>query len=159
MKPFFFLLALLICVTVTAQTDFAAYNFLKYNPDAACNTGVKGTRPFGSYAAVFFDGKRVKGDYNGKEEIIITSASRGTFTVATVKLAGDTVTPAEPVPFRVAVKAKWAHTLYMFSTEVMYEADLEELLKECRPGDSILFLTADKNYSIPYYEIEIADGC
>ncbi len=61
--------------------------------------------------------------------------------------------------FRNDIRNKKTNTLWMYSKAPLKEVMLEDILKECKEGDKIIFLTEDKRYSLPHNEIELVFGC
>lgn len=110
-------------------------------------------------AAIYFDGKLLVDNYTPEGKCQIIKTRSGKLTLSSVRLAGPKTRPIKNLSFRIAIKNSETNTLWMYAEEIFEEVYLEEILKECKLGDSIIFLTVDKRYSLPHHEIDLGGGC
>ncbi|KAA3634904.1 MAG: hypothetical protein DWQ02_10625, partial [Bacteroidetes bacterium] len=80
-------------------------------------------------------------------------------TVSKVNLGCQSTKAGKGIGFRVAIKNDRTNTLWMYSPKVLFEVNLQEVLKKCEEGDSILIMTVDQKYSLSHHVIEVEWGC
>ncbi len=110
-------------------------------------------------AAILFDGKMLVDDYSPQGKCKVSAGTKGKLTVSEVQLGCQSAKPLKGVGFRVAIKNDRTNTLWMYSPKVLFEVNIQEVLKKCEQGDSILIMTEDQKYSLPHHVIEVDWGC
>jgi hypothetical protein len=120
------------------------------------------TKPLPNYrqcAAIFFEGEMLVDDYSPKGKCKIDKVVQGLITVSTVDLSDANHTAIKNISFQVAIKNRRTKTIRMFSTEAITEVYLEDILKSCEGGDTVIIMTIDPQYSLTHHEIEVMAGC
>lgn len=115
--------------------------------------------PFSDCAAVFLDNKVLVDDYSPEGKCRVSDMQEGKIVVSTVNLNDQGAWPFQLVGFKVAVRNAKTNTVWSYSDETLYEVNIEDILKKCEKGDSIVIVLAETQYSLPHNEIEIVDGC
>ena len=143
--------------SLIGQTDFSNIDFLKYDRNAKCNKAEGNSK----YSSIFFEGKRLMGNdlATDSDKIVLEAGMRGKFTVAPVVMNKGIATSGITIPFRVAIKKKSMRSLWMYSDEVFEEVQLEDIMKECKPGDEIIFIMVNRDYFLQNYEVKVMWGC
>lgn len=151
-----FVLLFISSSLLVGQSDFADYNFLKYNKNAKCNKIVD---DYSECAAIFFNDKMLVDNYSPKGSCQLEMGMRGKLSVSTIELSNTSHSVIQPIYFRVAIKNEATNTMWMYSAEMFKEVLLEDVLKECQPDDKIIIMTEDKRFSLPHHEINLVWGC
>lgn len=106
-----------------------------------------------SCTAVFIDNQMLVDEYTGEGQCIIDYNAKGSFTVQIVDLSSELCHPTGHIRFRLSIRRGSTNTLISFSDKNFTEMQVEDILAKCQPGDSILVLTVDEEYSLPHHEI------
>lgn len=114
---------------------------------------------YNNCAAILYKGKLLVDEYSPDGRCKLEEGMKGTLTVATVKLTDKGGTPMKNISFKVAIKNGRTNTLWMYSDEALESVQLEDILKKCERGDSIIFMTVNQTFSLPHHEIEFNWGC
>ncbi|MCO6493834.1 MAG: hypothetical protein J5I98_35770 [Phaeodactylibacter sp.] len=112
-------------------------------------------------AAILYNGNILVDEYSPTGKCKLDEKStKGVLSVATVKSSDKgCAAPARNIAFKVAIKNGRTNTIWMYSEKALWEAQLEDILKKCEPGDRIILMTVDQRYSLPHPEIELNWGC
>lgn len=89
----------------------------------------------------------------------IDAATKGTLSFSTVDRTNGAYKPMKPIGFKIAIRVYETNSIWMYSKETFYEVDLEEIARECKPGDIIIFMTVDKKYQLSRHELMVIDDC
>ncbi len=116
-------------------------------------------KKFNNCAAVFLDNDMMVDDYSPKGRCEVNAISKGALQVFSITFSLTNPSPYDQVAFKVAIRNQQTNTLWMFSEETYQQIPLEKILEKCQPGDSILLLTVDSQYSLPHHEIFVNWGC
>ena len=79
----------------------------------------------------------------------------GELTVQTVNLSPTESKALTAIPFKVAIRDGRTHTLTMYAQTDFLKLAIQDVLKRCRKGDSLVLLTLQDQYSLPHNEILI----
>ncbi|MBK8554243.1 MAG: hypothetical protein IPL65_00035 [Lewinellaceae bacterium] len=86
---------------------------------------------------------------NGK--CTLSSESMGMLRVYAVELSGPTeAIPGKSVKFMVAIQDRETGTFTMFAQRSYHAVDAATVLKQCKPGDQIVIITLDREWSLPH---------
>ena len=111
-------------------------------------------------AAIIFDGNLLVDKYTPEGKCELKPRKEGTIAVSTVDLSNLRGTPGKRIGFRVAIKNGRTKTMWMYSEKTLYSIEMKDIIKKCEPGDNIVIMTVDQQYSLPHNEIELIwDGC
>jgi hypothetical protein len=123
-------LALLLCTSLQAQVDFS------------------------NCAAILLNAKLVVDEYSPAGTCRISAHAKGKFTVQPITMddKGNTL-PQGKRRFKVAIRDGNTKTLLSFSDKIYTEIALEDLLKACRKGDHLVFMTLDRDLALPHNEV------
>lgn len=124
-------------------------------PAPAC----KAAEPFNRCAAAFLNSNMLVDDYSPNGICKVEAGMRGTLTVSAVELSTNMAIPVGQVGFKVAIKNDKTNTLWLFSEETFQEIELEKIMAKCQPGDKIMLITVNPEFSLPHHEIDIVWGC
>lgn len=69
------------------------------------------------------------------------------------------LTAIESPTFQVAIKDTVTGTQRMFSNQIYQEIEVEEIIKQCQEGESMIILTTNKKYKLAQNIIELMLGC
>ncbi len=111
------------------------------------------------FCAILLDGTPVVKRWSTDEELALSTGATGVLSVATIDRMGDKFDPINPVGFKLAIKNHRTNALWMYSNELIYDLDIKEVIKECEPGDQLIFITVDKKYQLPRHELRLNFGC
>lgn len=131
---------------MSAQSSFEFYKVVKETPD------------YSIYTAIIHEGNMLAKEDRPDGLLIIEPGTTGKLSVAMIDKSNNQVIPGANIGFRVAIKNYQTHSLWMYSEDTLFEVDLEEILNECKPGDTLIFMTVDRKYRLPRYEIG-TNGC
>lgn len=112
-----------------------------------------------TFTAILHNGKPIFQFDSPDGALTLSPSAKGKLSIATIDRNGDELTPVHNVGFKVGIKDWRSNTLWMYATETIFEVDLEDILKKCEQGDSLIFMTVDRTYRLPRHEIVITDGC
>lgn len=110
-------------------------------------------------AVIFYDGKMLVDEYTPEGKCKVLPRQSGKLSLRTLGSSKTGCRSAELLSFRIAIRNKETNTLWMYSDQIFQEIYLDNVIQECKKGDTILIMTVDKRYSLPHHEIEIMDGC
>lgn len=144
------LLFLLMGMTLqlSAQT-FRLFNVRKYEPQ------YNYTEP----AAIVYKGKTLVRHDSRDGPYVFSPGMRGEISVCTIARSTNATKPLAPIGFKVAIKHHKTNSMWMYSEETFYELEIAELLKKCEWGDTLIFMTVDRNYRLSRHKIVVMDGC
>lgn len=108
------------------------------------------------YAGIVFQGKVLT---NPARSLQILPDAKGRLNISSIKREAGEAVPVQAIGFRVGIEDYHTSTLWMFSGEVFREIDVSELLKWCKLGDKLVFMTVDRRYRLSKHEIVVMDGC
>ena len=106
-------------------------------------------------AAAFLDARMVVDEYSPKGQCRLALQSTGELTVQTVALSPTESKALAAIPFKVAIRNGETHTLTLYSSTDVVKVPVQDVLKRCRKGDSLVLLTVSDHYSLPHNEIFI----
>ena len=136
---------LTISYTSVAQMDFLS--FTKPDPN------------YRDCAAIFFDGKYLVDDIVPKGKCELFPNMAGPLTVVSVTFSNDGAEPIKDIAFHIAIKNNRTNTIWMFTKEAVLEIYLQDIIEKCEPGDSLIIMPADQQYSLSQHEIVLQMGC
>lgn len=143
-KSILFISMLLVSAWVGAQTFDPWGVFPEETPHQTC-------------AAIVYANKAVE---KSDRPLMIKPDTKGTLSVATVKMSEAGTALMDPIAFRVAIKDHKTQTLWMATDQVYHdEVDLAELLPFCGQGDQLVFMPVDRRYGLLAQAIVVGDGC
>ncbi|MCF8247192.1 MAG: hypothetical protein K9J37_19425 [Saprospiraceae bacterium] len=128
---------MLLCLAIFATTISSAF----------------GQKQFSNCAAAFVDSKMVVNDYSPTGHCEITKSASGELSVQTANLSSDGGVPTGKIGFRIAIRDANTQTLLSFSDKTFMQVDIKTVLAKCKPGDAIVLLTTDDEFSLPHSEI------
>jgi hypothetical protein len=144
---FFFMAGM--ALSANAQS-LELFNFGKYKPDYH-NT---------EFTAIAFNGKFLVEKDTPDGPLNIDPTMKGKLSIATEQAAcNSSSAPGNAVGFKLGVKDFRTNTIWLFSEETLYEVDLEQIMKQCEMGDSLIFMLTDKKYRLSRHELVLVDGC
>lgn len=112
-----------------------------------------GQDSFQQCAAAFLDTRMVVDEYSPKGKCRLPLQATGDLTVMTVDLSPQATRALEAIPFRVAIRDGQTGTLTMYAPTDYVKVPVQEVLKKCRKGDSLVLLTLNNQYALPHNEI------
>lgn len=111
-------------------------------------------------AAILYKGKVLVDKYSPSGKCILSKGMEGKLSLSTITTLTETrVYPVKTLKFHVAIKNKDTNTLFLLTKEAVQEIQWKEVASQCKRGDTVIFLTADKKYSLTHHEIEIDWSC
>jgi len=110
---------------------------------------------FEQCAAAFLNTRMVVDEYSPKGQCRLDLHSMGELTVQTVNLSPTESKALTAIPFKVAIRDGRTHTLTMYAQTDFLKLAIQDVLKRCRKGDSLVLLTLQDQYSLPHNEILI----
>ena len=143
---------LVVCLSLIFSFQLSAQNNMP-----GCLSKKK--EPFNNCTAAFIGNKMVVDDFSPRGKCEIEAGTKGNLSVSTVNLSLTETTPFKNVGFKVAIKNEKTNTLWLYSEETFYEIPVESIMAKCKPGDKIILITVDKEFSLPHNEIAIIDRC
>jgi hypothetical protein len=114
---------------------------------------VLGQKPFANCAAAFLNGKMIVQEYTDAAKAKISIQAKGELTASTAELGTNYAKQVKKFAFGIAIKDKNTGTKILFSTKTFMKIAIEDILKKCKKGDSIILLTLDDEYALPHNEI------
>ncbi len=94
--------------------------------------------------------------YNKDEKITITKRATGSLSVHETGDVNERSFKKELIPFKIAIQRNADDTIVMFSDRKYTEMAIDEVLKKCEVGDSIMImLLDDAPYSLPHHTIAV----
>ena len=94
-------------------------------------------------------------EYSTKGQCRLALQSTGELTVQTVALSPTESKALEAIPFKVAIRNGETNTLTLYSSTDAVKVPVQDVLKRCRKGDSLVLMTVSDQYSLPHNEILI----
>lgn len=110
-------------------------------------------------AAIIYNGKMLVDEYSPNGKCKLEQGMKGKLSLSTVQLSDKGGIPVRSLKFQIAIKNDKTNTMWMYSKGPLTEVNLEDVLKECKKDDRIIFLTTDKKIALTHHEIEIVRGC
>ena len=96
-------------------------------------------------------------NYSPNATCNVSKAAKGWLTAGTITLGENSMKPNADGKFEfgVAIKDMETGTLHLFSFEKYKKVKIEEVLRQCKAGDSIVILTANSKFALPHNEIKV----
>jgi hypothetical protein len=96
-------------------------------------------------------------NYSPNATCKVSKAAKGWLTAGTITLGENSMKPNADGKFEfgVAIKDMETGTLHLFSFEKYKKVKIEEVLRQCKAGDSIVILTANSKFALPHNEIKV----
>lgn len=110
---------------------------------------------FSQCSAAFLDGRMIVTEYSAKGTSAVKTEAVGTLKVCTANLGEGDAKAVDPISFKVAIRDKTSQTLMMYSASAFDQLPIQDVLKKCRKGDSIVLITTDSRYALPHNEIKV----
>ena len=151
--PFFVLLLVFAAGHLNVQAQAMELDLFSFTKQPA---------NYSQYAAIAIDGEVVVKDDSPDGILFLPNDSgKGKITVATPnESCSSTAKTAQlPVGFMLAIKNYTTNSLWLYSPEVLYEVDLEEVKQACELGDTLIFITVDRKFRLPRNELALMNGC
>ena len=114
-----------------------------------------GQKSFNNCSAAFLNSKMLVNEYSPSGKCTISITEKGNLTVNTVELSSTESEAIDSIMFQIAIKDKNTETLMMVSKEKVQKIEIQNVLKKCKKGDSIVLLTNSDKFSLPHNEILI----
>lgn len=114
-----------------------------------------GQKAFTQCAAAFLNTRMVVDEYSPKGQCRLALQSTGELTVQTVALSPTESKALAAISFKVAIRDGETNTLTLYSSAEVVKVPVQDVLKRCRKGDSLVLLTLNNHYSLPHNEILI----
>ena len=113
-------------------------------------------KDFNNCSAIFLDGKMLVDEYSTKGKCSVSLDAKGKLTLHPVELEEDgSAIPGEKIRFKVALRGKPGDTLMLFSEKTYTEIDISKVLSYCKPGESILLPTLEREWAVSHNVIFI----
>ncbi len=108
---------------------------------------------FSNCAAAFLDSKRIVDTYapGGRCEVAISA--QGLLSVCQISLGDGEDKQGEKTEFMIAVRDGQTQTYWMYSGDIFREIEIQQVLSRCKPGDALVLMTRDRQWSLPHAEI------
>ena len=114
----------------------------------------QGQNDFTNCTAVLLNNKMVVNEYtpSGKCELAIDA--KGVFTVQPVSLGENgSADPRGKRRFKIAIRDGNTRTLFLYADKAYEEIEANKILSQCKKGDSIVFITMDRDLALPHSEV------
>ncbi|MBE9462451.1 hypothetical protein ACFP1I_10565 [Dyadobacter subterraneus] len=108
---------------------------------------------FTNCSAAFLNNRMIVTEYSNKGKSTVSGKSTGELTVCTAEIGPEKCKAVEKIVFKVAIRGKESKTLVMYSDETFKQINIQNILKKCKKGDSIVLMTTDDQYALPHNEI------
>lgn len=109
---------------------------------------------FRNCTAILLNNKLVVNEYSPEGKCTLLADATGTFTVQPVSLYDDgKVDPQGKRRFKIVIRDGNSKTLYSFSDKIYEEIEANKVLSSCKKGDSVVFITLDRDLALPHNEI------
>jgi hypothetical protein len=96
----------------------------------------------------------VVNEYTPEGKCAMLADATGTFTVQPVSLHDDgKVEPQGKRRFKIVIRDGNSKTLYSFSDKIYEEIEASKVLSSCKKGDSVVFITLDRDLALPHNEV------
>ena len=152
-------------VNLNAQEGYAFNLFHPVPGNNECNVMLSYTdsapksTDYSDCAAILYNGQMLVDRYSPSGKCKLEVGKGGSLSVSTVAFTEKSATPQKALKFHLAIKNQKTNTLFLLTIEPVSEIKLDDVLKQCKEGDSLVVLTVDKRYSLTHHEIEIIWGC
>jgi hypothetical protein len=114
----------------------------------------KAQNDFNNCTAVLLNANLIVDEYSPSGTCRISADAVGKITVEPVTLEeGGKTLPQGKRRFKVAIRDGNTKTLMSFSDKTYTEVAIQDLLKACKKGDSIVFMTLDRDLALPHNEV------
>lgn len=121
------------------------------------STTTEAPRP--EFSAILLEGESLYKPGVADGPLTVEAGTKGTLSVSTVDRTDGAYKPMKPIGFKIAIRVYETNSMWMYSEETFYEVDLEEVARECKMGDTIIFMTVDKKYQLSRHELIVIDDC
>ncbi len=121
------------------------------------STTTEAPRP--EFSAILLEGESLYKPGVADGPLTVEPGTKGTLSVSTVDRTNGAYKPIKPIGFKIAIKVYESNSMWMYSEETFYEVDLEEVARECKPGDITIFMTVDKKYQQSRHEVMLVHDC
>jgi len=114
-----------------------------------------------SYAVlleIYYDNKPLDEWSFSKEKLTLGMGMYGDVTLKIVDPA-ERLTAIDNPTFQIAIKHNYTGTHRMLSNKIFAKISVEEILSQCKEGESVIILTTDRKYALPRNTIELMLGC
>ena len=120
-----------------------------------------GNTNYSQFAAILLDDEPLINRNGDTGPLSVGNKKRtGTLSVSSMtKSCGDALNAVAPIGFRVAIKNRRTNSLWMYSDDVLFELDLQEVFQQCEAGDQLIFMTVDRKYRLGRHVVVFMDGC
>lgn len=108
-------------------------------------------------SAVMLNDKILVESYTPNGSCKVSKSAIGWLSAGTITLGESSMQPNADGKFEfgVAIKDIQTGTLNLFSFEKYKKIKIEEVLKKCKVGDSIVVLTTNQKYALPHNTITV----
>ena len=114
----------------------------------------KGQNNFTNCTAVLLNNKMVVNEYSTSGKCELAIDAKGIFTVQPVSLGENgSADPQGKRRFKVAIRDGNTKTLFSYADQTFEEIDANKILSQCKKGDSIVFITMDRDLALPHSEV------
>lgn len=117
-----------------------------------------GQDSFSNCSAVFLNNQMIVEEYSASAKAKISKDAQGWISAGVVSL-GD-ISKGEKkfeitdkIEFGVAIKDANTGTIILFSSKEYKKIEAVKVLAKCKKGDSIIIMTTDNRFALPYNEI------
>lgn len=114
-----------------------------------------GQSQFNDCVAACIDKVAIIKQYNKDAICQIEKSATGKLEIYTVSISETAITPNKRIKFKVGIRDAATQTIWLYSEATFKEIEVENILADCKKGDSIILLTKDKTYALPHNEILI----
>lgn len=119
----------------------------------------RGTEDFSSCAAAFLNQKLIVDEYTTSGKCVVDAGTKGELTVQSAELtSAQTAKPGVKIPFKIAIRDGNSKTLLLFSEKTYQSINIQEVLKQCKKGDSIVLITMERAWALPHSEILVNEA-
>lgn len=111
------------------------------------------------FTTILLDGKPIVQQDTPDGPLTLSPSATGMLTVATMDRKAGKSTPVNSIGFKVGIRDWRNNTLWMYTDETVFGVDLKTLIEKCEQGDTLIFMTVDRQYRLPRHEVVVTDGC
>jgi len=114
---------------------------------------------YSQFCAILHNGVPITSYWDTKSELELSVEKTGTLSVSTVDRTNKEYKAMKPVGFLLGIKNHRTNALWMYSNEVLYKIDVDEIGKKCEYGDQLIFITVDRKHQLPKHQLRLNIGC
>ncbi|MFN7116506.1 MAG: hypothetical protein ACK4TA_06870 [Saprospiraceae bacterium] len=116
-----------------------------------------GKNNFSNCAAAFLNQNMIVNEYTTEGKCVVDLTAKGELTLRPAELTdAKTVKAGDKIPFKIAIRDGDSKTLLLFSEKTYREIPIQEVLAQCKKGDSIVLLTLEREWALPHSEILVS---